>query len=303
MNILNFMTKLRFRIKCCTLAVGSCASLRSIWGLTGAKWSRVRESCGKTWSKSWRTNGRRQWAYTDYDDDDEMMMMMMKVMFDHGARCSDDTSKCRHGHQCYLTNSLPILPRLLLSTNAVLHVLLCFWPKTALSKREFIKLWQIDGEQSLFKTFPQDVDGVWWCMNTYTTMLEKVCAIEMFRIPLHIPSYSTRHWTTILAPSCGPLGSGTVGTEATRTWQFPLHSRHFKTTSHQTFSGAVQSAAGVLVPLGAAAGCCECCWCFAALLPLQGACVGVLCTLEKTCCSAAHEYLLLSEVYAGVITL
>jgi len=54
--------------------------------------------------------------------------------------------------------------------------------------------------------------------------------------------------------------------EATRTWQSPLHSRHFKTTSHQTFSGAVQSAAGVLVPLGAAAGCCECCLCFAALL-------------------------------------
>ena len=72
MNILNFMTKLRFRIKCCPLAVGSCASLRSIWGLTGAKWSRVRKSCGKTWSKSWRTNGRRQWAYTDLiiDDDD-----------------------------------------------------------------------------------------------------------------------------------------------------------------------------------------------------------------------------------------
>ena len=141
-----------------------------------------------------------------------MMMMMKKMMFDHGATCSDDTSKCRHGHQYYLTISPTILPRLLLSTNAVLHVLLCFWPKTALSKREFIKLWQIDGEQSLFKTFPQDVDGIWWCMNTYTTMLEKVCAIEMFRIPLHIPSCSTSHWTTILAPSCGPLGSGTVGT-------------------------------------------------------------------------------------------
>ena len=71
MNILNFMTKLRFRIKCCPLAVGSCASLRSIWGLTGAKWSRVRKSCGKTWSKSWRTNGRRQWAYTDLIIDDD----------------------------------------------------------------------------------------------------------------------------------------------------------------------------------------------------------------------------------------
>ena len=36
-------------------------------------------------------------------------------------------------------------------------------------------------------------------------------------------------------------------------------------------------------------------------LPLQGACVKVLCTLGKYA-SAAHEYLLLSRVFAGLIT-
>ena len=36
-------------------------------------------------------------------------------------------------------------------------------------------------------------------------------------------------------------------------------------------------------------------------VPLQGAGVGMLCALEKKHVSAAHEYLLLSEVFAGVM--
>ena len=63
----------------------------------------------------------------------------------------------------------------------------------ARSKHEFTGLWQIDREQSLFKTFQENVDVTW--THTQSCWRKFVVAIEHFRtILLHPPSYSkARH--------------------------------------------------------------------------------------------------------------